>query len=45
MSNEEAGGNDRIITNRTYAKVHAVGAIHELPLPENQGLGYFLRKS
>jgi hypothetical protein len=30
---------------RTYAKLHAVGAIHELPLPENKGLGYFLRKS
>ncbi|MEH2092112.1 MULTISPECIES: hypothetical protein [unclassified Nostoc] len=23
----------------------AVGVINELPLPENQGLGYFLRKS
>ncbi|MEH2164797.1 MAG: hypothetical protein V7K38_28015 [Nostoc sp.] len=29
----------------TYAKLHAVGAIHELPLSETQGLGYFLRKS
>jgi hypothetical protein len=26
-------------------KFLAVGAIHELPLLENQNLGYFLRKS
>ncbi|MBN3895446.1 MAG: hypothetical protein HWQ41_09310 [Nostoc sp. NOS(2021)] len=25
--------------HRTYAKLHAVGAIHELPLPKNQGFG------
>ena len=31
--------------SRTYAKLHAVGAIHELPLPKNQGFGYCLRKS
>ena len=30
---------------RTYAKVHTVGAIHELPLRENKGFGYCLRKS
>jgi hypothetical protein len=24
---------------KTYAKVNAVGAIHELPLPENKGFG------
>jgi len=36
---------------RTYAKLRAVGAIHValadrmgLPLPENQGFGYYLRK-
>ena len=29
----------------TYAKLYGVGAIHELPLPENKGFGYFLRKS
>jgi hypothetical protein len=32
-------------SNRTYAKVHAVGAIHELPLHQNKGFGYCLRKS
>ncbi|MHC5817034.1 MAG: hypothetical protein ACYT04_14250 [Nostoc sp.] len=35
----------RLKDNWTYAKVHAVGAIHELPLPENKGFGYCLRKS
>ncbi|MHC5833152.1 MAG: hypothetical protein ACYT04_98495, partial [Nostoc sp.] len=30
---------------RTYAKLHTVGAIHELPLPKNKGFGYCLRKS
>ncbi|MCL6752951.1 hypothetical protein KBT16_19045 [Nostoc sp. CCCryo 231-06] len=30
---------------RTYAKVHAVGAIHELPLRENKGFSYYSRKS
>ena len=29
---------------RTYAKLYAVGAIHELPLPENKGFVYCLRK-
>jgi hypothetical protein len=32
-------------TSTTYAKVHAVGAIHELPLPKNKRFGYYLRKS
>ncbi|OKH19860.1 hypothetical protein FACHB389_33240 [Nostoc calcicola FACHB-389] len=34
-----------LVLIRTYAKVHAVGAIHELPLRENKGFGYCLRKS
>ncbi len=33
------------ISNSTYAKVHAVRAIHELPLREKKGFGYYLRKS
>ncbi|MEH2055849.1 MAG: response regulator [Nostoc sp.] len=35
----------KYFSNRTYAKVHAVGAIHELLLRENKGFGYCLRKS
>ena len=31
--------------NRTYAKERAVGAIHELPLRQNEAFRAFLRKS
>ena len=31
--------------NRTYAKERAVGAIHELPLQQNEAFRAFLRKS
>ncbi|RCJ19145.1 hypothetical protein A6S26_27210 [Nostoc sp. ATCC 43529] len=34
-----------LLISRTYAKAHAVGAIDELPLTENKGFGYCLRKS
>jgi hypothetical protein len=34
-----------LIQSRTYAKLQAVEAIHELPLRETKGFGYCLRKS
>ncbi|MHC5933968.1 hypothetical protein [Nostoc sp.] len=36
---------DWIIYVSTYTKAHTVGAIYELPLPENKAFAYCLRKS